>query len=132
MAVHGFLEWAEDYIDSNPGRTAQHIVHTGLASGAVASDAGNPQGSLVATLHKHHADHGRIVRHWDQIDRVYRFYPAGARTRVYAKPASPEPPTPAAAPAVTIGQLRNVADTLVHLGKFPNQADALLWLVQEQ
>ena len=128
MRAQGFLSWAEDYIASNPGLTAQEIAQTCLDRGIVTSSAGNPLGSLVATLHKHHLDHGKIVRRRAPGERAYRYYPRKAQSQaVDAKSGTPSPDrlTPD-----HLQKLRCIANALVDLGKFNSQADAIVWLTQ--
>ena len=128
MRAQGFLSWAEDYIASNPGLTAQEIAQTCLARGIVTSGAGNPLGSLVATLHKHHLDHGKIVRRRGPGERAYRYYPRKAQSQA-VDARSGTAPSDRLTPE-HLQKLRCIANALVDLGKFKNHADALDWLTQ--
>ena len=128
MRARGFMAWAEDYIASHPGLTAQEIASWCLILGVVTSEAQNPEASLVATLHKHHSDEGRnIVRRRES--GVYRFYPVDSQI----EESQPAPDT-TATDKITPDQLHKlvaVADQLVEIGKFKKQADALVWLIQK-
>lgn len=69
---HGFLEEAVKEIRTRPGQSANEIATRLLDDGRATSTAENPIGSLVATLHKHHA--GKSVRREWQAGQ-YRYYP---------------------------------------------------------
>lgn len=128
MRARGFLEWAIEYINSNPGLTAPEIARKALSLGIVVSTAQNPEGSLVATLHKHHSDQGRSVVRRKELG-VFRFYPGDFEEEV----SDPIPDTPSS-DRITKDKLQkliSLADELVDVGKFGTQADALVWLIQK-
>lgn len=127
MRARGFLEWAEDYIGSNPGLTAQDIARKCLDLGIVMSTAQNPEASLVATLHKHYTDRNIFRR---KEFGAYRFYPSDTEI-----PIPDSMPVKASSDRITPDQLQrliSLADDLVDVGKFESQADALVWLIQKQ
>ena len=130
MRARGFLQWAEDFIQRNPGNTAQVIAQRCLDARVIASTAQNPVGSLVATLHKHFSDQGRNVVRRREFG-VYRFYPTNPPGNGDHNPGTK--PTESTPPKITAEQLQqyvSVADELVALGKFENQKDALVWLIR--
>ena len=127
MRARGFLEWAEEYIKSNLGLTAQEIARRCLDLGIVISTAQNPEASLVATLHKHHTDKNIVRR---KEFGAYRFYPSDTEIPI---PDSMQ--VNASSDRITPDQLQrliSLADDLVDVGKFENQADALVWLIQKR
>ena len=69
---HGFLEEAVKEIVARPGQSAGEIANRLLDDGRATSMALNPIGSLVATLHKHHAVKS-VRREWRAGE--YRYYP---------------------------------------------------------
>ena len=69
---HGFLEEAVKEIAARPGQSAGEIARRLLDDGRAGSTALNPIGSLVATLHKHHAVKS-VRREWR--DGQYRYQP---------------------------------------------------------
>lgn len=127
MRARGFLEWAEGYIASHPGLTAQEIALKCLDLGIMNSTAQNPEASLVATLHKHHTDKNIVRR---KEFGAYRFYPDNAGGGTH----DPAPVDPSA-DRITPGQLQrliSLSDDLVDVGKFNTQTDALVWLIQKK
>ena len=132
MRARGFLEWAEGYIHTNPGLTAQEIAQKCLDKGIVASTAQNPVASLVATLHKHHSDQGRYVVRRKEFG-VYRFYPSNSLEDVVNSPRmKPAESTSAKITSDQLQQYVSLADELIDVGKFETQADALVWLIQKR
>ena len=70
--THGFLEEAVREIWARPGQSANEIAKRLLDDGRATSTAESPVGSLVATLHKHHA--GKSVRREWRAGQ-FRYYP---------------------------------------------------------
>ena len=93
--ITGFMAFAKDLITDQPGLTAQEVYFQAALysedTGISLSAAGNPQGSLVATLHKSHRDHGLERR--PGRDGKNRFYLAGQES--FVDPATSRPSTPA-------------------------------------
>ena len=127
MRARGFLEWAEGYIESHPGLTAQELALECLDLGIVISTAQNPEASLVATLHKHHLNKNIVRR---KEFGAYRFYQDNIEA------STPDPaPVNSSSDKITPDQLQrliSLADDLVDVGKFNTQADALVWLIQKK
>ena len=73
--VPGFMALARQIVTQTPGLTAQQVVEIAKRTGKVLSAAANPDGSLVATLHKHHQQFG-LERRGDAEGR-FRYYPKG-------------------------------------------------------
>lgn len=129
--VTGFSRTAKSYVEQHPGKTAQEIVRYLLGTGAVQSAALEPEGSLVATLHKHHIQLG-LERRYD--NGTYRYYPKNGH--------SPPPPAP---PKMAIGDTSGsdrvlvtvwlshaatiAADTLIASGTCKDRSEAVNWLV---
>jgi len=130
--IRGFSSKARPYIEGHPGMTAQQIVRSLLASGEVQSAAENPEGSLVATLHKHHREIG-VERRRD--GGVYRYFPMGNG------PGSGGPVRPVSLSSdssddvvVTVRLRRpvaDVADVLVASGKCRTRGEAVGWLIEK-
>lgn len=132
--IKGFLREAVLEIQRQPGLTAQQIVGRLLRSGRVQSAAQNPEGSLVATLHKHHRDHGVERR---RNGGTYRFYPSNGGTGL-----SPTVPTEVQRNSgsgdgdilVTLRLPRRVADildVLVAAGTCRTRDEAANWLIEK-
>ena len=132
MRARGFLEWAEGYIHTNPGLTAQEIAQKCLDKGIVASTA-------------------KILwRHWSLLSTsttqtragmssrrkefgVYRFYPSNSLEDVVNSPRTkPAESTSAKITSDQLEQYVSLADELIDVGKFETQADALVWLIQKR
>ena len=92
--ITGFMAFAKDLITDEPGLTAQEVYVQAARysedTGVSLSAAGNPQGSLVATLHKSHRDYGLERR--PGRDGKNRFYLAGQESLV--DPATSRPSAP--------------------------------------
>ena len=72
--IRGFSADAQRLIEQHPGMTAQEIFRQLRLEGKAGSAAQDPQGSLVATLHKHHRNLG-VERRYE--GGAYHFYPKG-------------------------------------------------------
>ena len=77
--VVGFMGLAREILTKTPGLTAQEVYRRAneiaRQENRSLSAAMSPQGSLVATLHKHHESYGLERR---QVGRQYRYFPAGS------------------------------------------------------
>ena len=128
--AHGFLEEAVKEIIARPGQTANEIAKRLLEDGRAKSMAENPIGSLVATLHKHHAAKS-ISREWRKGQ--FRYYPAGAledsETDSLLKFGDGE------AVEEPVGWLPkdclDFVDALLELSQFSNRQDAVIWLIRK-
>ena len=130
MRSRGFLQWAEGYIRSNPGLSAQDIAKAYLSLNGVSSGAQDPPASLVATLHKNHSDQGRsIVRRRES--GAYLFYPANPVDEFAdsSGPGADEQPSPRIT-SVQLDKYVRLADDLAAVGKFKSQREALVWLIR--
>ena len=130
--IRGFSSKAGPYIARHPGLTAQDIVRSLLRSGEVQSAAENPEGSLVATLHKHHKEIG-VERRRD--GGVYRYYPNddGAGLRANASLAQAGSDSQNDDVVVTVRLRRavaDIADVLVASGKCQTRSHAVTWLIE--
>ncbi len=131
--IRGFSSKAGPYIEGHPGMTAQEIVRSLLRSGEVQSAAENPEGSLVATLHKHHREIGVERR---RHGGVYRYYPKGngARSDAPAHPVKTNSDSESDEVVVTVRLRRSaadVADVLVASGKCRTRSEAVSWLIEK-
>ena len=128
----GFLPAAKSEIGRKPGQTAQEIVANVLASGEATSYAQNPNGSFVATLHKHYPDIGAVRR---KEGGAYRFY-AGASDQGGAPPSSNHRLQTARPDdvRVTVKIPRSWVDLIdraVDLGKYTGREEALQGLIEK-
>lgn len=120
--IVGFMASARQIVQQTPGLTAQEVYkranEMAKQRGTKLSAAKSPQGSLVATLHKHHAPYGLERR---RVGRQYLYYINAA------SPASP--------PATGIATNSNVSltlpeevdkrlEALVSLGRFRDKQEA--------
>ena len=131
--IRGFSGKAGPYIEGHPGMTAQDIVRSLLRSGAVQSAAANPEGSLVATLHKHHREIG-VERRRD--GGVYRYYPKGNGAGLHATASLAQAGSDSKNDdAVVTVRLRravaDIADVLVASGKCQTRSEAVTWLIEK-
>lgn len=126
--VPGFMALARQIVTQTPGLTAQEVVEMAKRTGRVLSAAANPDGSLVATLHKHHSQFG-LERRSDP----------GGRFRYYPKGIGQAPPTPTGQVSTANGgcciglsseDLRRVR-ALVALGRYADEHDAHRDLVKK-
>jgi len=129
--ITGFSREAGTYIERHPGKTAQDIVRSLLQSGSVQSAADNPEGSLVATLHKHHKQIG-VERRWDS--GVYRYYPKNGQSPPLPPPpkisVDDQPEGDKVLVKLWLPQaVTDVADTLVASGVCENRGEAVSWLI---
>jgi|SRR5438132_4461414 len=131
--VRGFSQAAKTYVEQHPGKTAQEVVRYLLGSGAVQSAAQEPEGSLVATLHKHHVQLG-LERRYD--NGIYKFYPKNGQ--IPAPPTSPRPAVSSEPEGekvlVTLWLSQDAtiaADTLVASGTCKDRSEAVSWLVNK-
>ena len=125
MRARGFLRWAEGYIASNPGLSAQEIAEACLNQGVVSSSAQDPVASLVATLHKNHSE--QVVRRRES--GVYLYYPANPVDQSPDASVGDE----TSSPRITSDELDKyvrLADELAAVGKFKSQREALVWLIR--
>ena len=121
--IIGFMGLARQVILQTPGLTAQEVYTKATEIAKLRnrrlSASGNPQNSLVATLHKHYSHYGLERR--EGIGREFRFYPEGsemppARTGVTSSPNGcclALPP-----------ELDKRLEALVNLGRFPDKHKA--------
>jgi len=72
--IRGFSAQARTYVEQHPGLTAKEIFEALRREGKADSAARDPQGSLVATLHKYHREMG-LTRVYDR--GTYRYYSKG-------------------------------------------------------
>ena len=128
--THGFLEEAVKEIKSRPGQSANEIVLRLLEDGIAASSALNPIGSLVATLHKHHASKS-VRREWKGGE--YRFYPE-EKLKVEKIGATQELDKSHKCNQ-SIGDLPtdciDFIDALLVLPQFTNRKDVVIWLIRK-
>ena len=123
--IVGFMELARQIINKTPGLTAQEVYRRAdeiaRQEGRKLSAAKSPQGSLVATLHKHHAQYG-LRREKD--GRGYRYYPANLSFET--------PPSATIGPVATSNgcclalppELDKQLDALISLGRFNDRHEA--------
>ena len=128
--AHGFLEEAVKEIIAHPGQTANEIARRLLQDGRANSTAHNQIGSLMATLHKHHA--GKSVRR-EWREGQYRYYPTPDSEEKETNPPQP------------LGDLQRsdqfaewlpedcleFVDALQMLPQFINRKDVLIWLIRK-
>ena len=88
--ITGFMPLARNIVLKFPGLKAQEVYQMVMAEhpGEVLSASANPEGSLVATLHKHHRQYG-LERRRDSTGR-YRYYPRGTSQAIPALPEEEE------------------------------------------
>ena len=72
--IRGFSANAKRFIEEHPGVTAQEIYRQLRLQGKAPSAAQDPQGSLVATLHKYHRELG-VERRYE--GGAFHYYPKG-------------------------------------------------------
>ena len=132
--ITGFSSKARSYVEHNPGKTAQEIVRHLRQAGEVQSAAREPEGSLVATLHKHHVQLG-LERRWD--NGVYRYYPPNGHAPspsvlTVALPGGQPQTDNEVVIAVRLPQsTADIADTLVASGTCKDRSEAVSWLVNK-
>ncbi len=131
--IRGFSSKAGPYIERHPGMTAQDIVRSLLRSGEVQSAAENPEGSLVATLHKHHKAIG-VERRKD--GGVYRYYPQGNGAGPHGTAPLPQAGSDSRNEDVVVTvrlrrSVADIADVLVASGKCQTRSEAVTWLVEK-
>lgn len=132
--ITGFSQEAGAYIERHPGQTAQEIVGYLLQSGAAESAAQDPEGSLVATLHKHHQQIG-VERRRD--GGVYRYYPRNGQAPspfvlTAAVPGRQQDRDDEVVITIRLPQAAtDVADTLVATGTCKDRSEAVTWLVNK-
>ena len=92
--------------------------------------AKNPVASLVATLHKYHAEKP-VRREWD--GREYRYYPESELDET--KPHPPMPESRSGADDALLLQLpedcRQYVNALAVLPQFDTSLDAIVWLLRK-
>lgn len=127
---HGFLDEAAKEIRARPGQSAQEIARRLLADGRATSTAEGPVGSLVATLHKHHA--GKSVRREWRAGQ-YRYFPESdseaEETGVLQPLGSSH-----SCEELTTGLPKDCVeyiDALAVLPQFNNRQDVVLWLIRK-
>lgn len=121
--VVGFMQLARQIVSQTPGLTAQEVYkranEMAKQQGRRLSAAKSPQGSLVATLHKHHPYYGLDRR---KVGREFRYYPAGSNGSVELRPST------ATSPTTSCLGLPSEVDTrleaLVNLGRFRDKEEA--------
>ena len=127
---HGFLEEAVKEIWARPGQSAQEIAESLLADGRATSTAESPMGSLVATLHKHHA--GKPVRREWQGGQ-YRYFPeSDSQSDEMTELRLPNGSDPSE--ELTTGLPKDCAefiDALAVLPQFSGRRDVVLWLLRK-
>ena len=127
---HGFLEEAVKEITARPGQTANEIARRLLDDGRATSTAENPTGSLVATLHKHHAGK-TVTREWQAGQ--YRYYPeprpatAGINESEKTSNSYPSDDYAKWLPNDCIAYI----DALAVLPQFNSRHDVVLWLIRK-
>ena len=129
--IRGFSSKVRPYVERHPGMTAQQIVRSLLESGEARSAAENPEGSLVATLHKHHREIG-VERRRD--GGVYRYYLKSDVSGSYAPPVKPSADHESDDIMVTVRLPRaavDIADVLVASGKCQTRSQAVSWLIEK-
>lgn len=132
--ARGFSDKAGPFIKRNPGLPAHDIVRQLLASGLVRSEAQDPVGSLVATLHKHRRQIGVERR---KEGGVYRYYPKNGHTSVGEEViVSPQDSVITAPDEVVLlmvklpASLLDVIDVLVATNQCKDRGAAVAWLVE--
>lgn len=121
--VFGFMQIAKEIIIATPGLTAQEIYikasDVARKQGRHLSAAKDPQGSLVATLHKHHPHYGLERR---KIGREFRYYPVGSKEIVPLGASANG--NPAGGCLQLPDELEQRIDALVSLGRFRDKEEA--------
>jgi len=127
---HGFLEEAVKEIAMRPGQSATDIAKRLLADGRATSMAKNPVGSLLATLHKYHAEKP-VRRKWEAGE--YRYYPESEPDE-----AAPHPPQPEGKSSSGDALLLDLpkdcleyVNALAVLPQFNTSLDAIVWLLRK-
>ena len=132
--IRGFSAHAKRLIEQHPGMTAQEIYRQLDLQGKAPSAAQNPQGSLVATLHKHHLALG-VERRYD--GGAFHYYPKGYGGR------QPPPSGPVGTASrsddgmvdVRVRLPKERADLLdgmiIANARLRNRSDAILWLIDK-
>ena len=123
--IVGFMELARQILNQTPGLRAQEVYkranEMAKQQGRKLSASKSPQGSLVATLHKHHAHYG-LKR--ERVGREYLYYP---------RDPGIAPASPAAAGIATSSngcclnlpaELHKRVEALVNLGRFRDEQEA--------
>src|SRR3989442_14312930 len=129
--VRGFSQAAKTYVEQHPGKTAQEVVRYLLGTGAVQSAAQEPEGSLVATLHKHHVQVG-LERRYDK--GIYRYYATNGQGPPPLAPpkalGSVELESDKVLVTIWLSQAATIAaETLVASGICKDRSAAVSWLV---
>ena len=132
--IRGFSADAKRLIEQHPGMTAQEIYRQLRLQGKAQSAAQDPQGSLVATLHKYHRQLG-VERRYER--GVYHYYPKG-----YGG-SQPPPSSPVGTASrsdngmvdVRVRLPKERADLLdgmiIANGDLRDRSDAILWLIDK-
>lgn len=127
----GFLEEALKEIVMRPGQSATEIAKRLLSEGRATSVAKNPVGSLVATLHKYHAERHVLERRWERGQ--YRYYPKSETDE--ADPQPPEPERKSSSDDALLLQLPKdcleYVNALAVLPQFNTSLDAIVWLLRK-
>ena len=125
--ITGFMDLAQQIVDQTPGLTAQEIYRRACEiakpQNRKLSAAKSPQGSLVATLHKHYSHYGLTRK---RVGREFQYFPV---TSGNSPPKTPATVAPDHCCLTLPNELNNRLDALVSLGRFQNKCEAQRELV---